>query len=135
MKWKWISCVALVLAGAMTLGTVSVQTHRPPPAPIVEVFSTGLDNPRGLQFGPDGKLYVAEAGSGGTESTADLCPDLQIGPPFGPYVNGPTARISRIDRHGVRRTVIDGLPSGQTVVPDWQGVADVAFIGHRLFAL
>lgn len=42
MKWKWISCVALVLAGAMTLGTVSVQTHRPPPAPIVEVVSTGL---------------------------------------------------------------------------------------------
>jgi hypothetical protein len=135
MKWKWISCVALVLAGVMTLGTASVQTHRPPPAPIVDVFSTGLDNPRGLKFGPDGKLYVAEAGSGGTESTVDLCPDLQIGPPFGPYVNGPTARISRIDRHGTRHTVIDGLPSGQTVVPDWQGVADVEFIDHRLFAL
>ena len=142
LKWKWISSVALVVTSAITLGTTSVESHRPPqgppsppPGPIVEVFATDLDNPRGLQFGPDGKLYVAEAGSGGTESTADICPDLQIGPPFGPYVNGRTARVSRIDHHGNRHTVIDGLPSGQTVVPDWQGVADVAFIDHRLFAL
>jgi hypothetical protein len=139
-NWQWIPCVALVIAGAMTFGNASVESHRPshpppPPAPVVEVFTRELDNPRGLTFGPDGKLYVAEAGSGGTESTADICPDLQIGPPFGPYVNGPTARISRIDRHGGRQTVIDGLPSGQTVIPDWQGVADVAFIDHRLFAL
>ena len=132
---KWISCCALVLTGTTTLGTASLLSHNRPPAPIVEVFATALDNPRGLAFGPDGKLYVSEAGSGGTESTADLCPELQIGPPFGPYVNGPTARISKLDRHGVRRTVIDGLPSGQTTVPDWQGVADVAFIDHRLFAL
>jgi hypothetical protein len=140
-EWKWIACVAFVITGALALGTASVESHRPshppppPPAPVVEVFTRELDNPRGLAFGPDGKLYVSEAGSGGTESTVDVCPDLQIGPPFGPYVNGPTARISRIDRHGIRHTVIDGLPSGQTVVPDWQGVADVAFIDHRLFAL
>jgi hypothetical protein len=132
---KWISCFLLVVVGAMTLATADVQSHRLPPAPVVEVFARGLDNPRGLIFGPDGKLYVAEAGKGGTESTADVCPDLQIGPPFGPYVNGPTARLSRIDRHGVRHTLVDGLPSGQSTVPDWQGVADVTFIDHRLFAL
>jgi hypothetical protein len=103
--------------------------------PRQSVFATGLDNPRGLVFGPDGHLYVAEAGTGGTESTGERCPDLQIGAPYGPYTNGPTARVSRLDRKGRRTTVVDGLPSGQSQVPDWQGVADVAFIGRRLFAL
>jgi len=30
------------------------------------VVADGLDNPRGIGFGPDGALYVAESGSGGS---------------------------------------------------------------------
>jgi hypothetical protein len=100
------------------------------------VFATGLNNPRGLAFGPDGNLYVSEAGLGGTNSTDKQC--TQVVPPVGPYTSGLTARISKISPAGVRSTVIDNLPSAQTspaLGSDKEGVASVAFIGNTLYAL
>src|SRR4029078_4780601 len=35
----------------------------------VSVYAAGLNNPRGLKFGPGGDLYVAEGGTGGVNST------------------------------------------------------------------
>src|SRR6185436_4712448 len=49
----------------------------------VTTFASGLNNPRGLTFGPDGNLYVAEGGIGGTNSTDGQCD--QVIPPVGPY--------------------------------------------------
>ena len=37
----------------------------------VSVYASGLNNPRGLKFGPDGNLYVAEGGKGGTNLPVD----------------------------------------------------------------
>ena len=80
------------------------------PTPTVTVFSTGFNNPRGLKFGPDGMLYVAEGGTGGSGSTVGQCD--QVVPPVGPYSGSPTGgRISRVDSSGVRSTVTDQLPS------------------------
>src|SRR5947207_10596297 len=108
-----------------------------PAASNVSVFATGLNNPRGLKFGPDGFLYVAEGGTGGLNSTDGACD--QVVPPVGPYTANVTgARISKIGPHGFRTTVVDNLPSSQTSADSGSlisGVADVAFIGDKLFAL
>jgi len=100
------------------------------------VFATSLNNPRGLKFGPDGYLYVAEGGAGGTLSTVGQTDQVPF--PIGPYTGGFTARISKISRHGVVTTVVDGLPSSQTNPASGSlvsGVSDVAFLGDTLYAL
>jgi hypothetical protein len=103
----------------------------------VSVFVSGLDNPRGLKFGPDGDLYVAEGGTGGELSTtATDCE--QVMAPVGPYTGDMTARIAKIDKAGKITTIADKLPSSQTgkeLGSLVSGVADIAFIGDTLYAL
>lgn len=102
----------------------------------VSVFASGLNNPRGLALGPDGNLYVAEGGAGGTLSTVGMC--TQVVAPVGPYTGGFTSRISKITHDGTRTTVADNLPSSQTSPALGgliSGVADVAFIGNTMYAI
>ena len=99
----------------------------------VHVWVTGLNGPRGLKFGPDGKLYVAEAGTGGTTSTKGQC--TQVIAPVGPYTGGNTSRISSINSAGTRTTVASGFPSTIDAMGDISGVADLAFLDGTLYAL
>ena len=73
-------------------------------AAVPEPVMTGLDNPRGLAFGPEGGLYVAEAGRGGS----GVCVPLPDGP--GTRCYGATGAISRKWR-GTQERIATGLPS------------------------
>src|SRR5271155_1538710 len=94
---------------AVALGVVASQMGYAQLSSNVTVKLSGFNSPRGLKFGPDGLLYVAEGGTGGTASTVGMC--TQVIPPVGPYIGGFTARISKIDTAGRRQTVVDTLPS------------------------
>jgi hypothetical protein len=121
-----------VTLGMILLAGVAAQAQ----SSNVSVFATGFNNPRGLTFGPDGNLYVAEGGAGGTLSSAGVCD--QVVAPIGPYTGGFTARISKVTADGTVTTVAENLPSDQTSAAQGSlvsGVADVAFMGNTLYAI
>jgi hypothetical protein len=67
--------------------------------PSMTTIASGLDNPRDLAFGPDGRLYLAQAGHGGPYCADGACA-------------GFSSRISWIDlADGSVHTVVDDLVS------------------------
>src|SRR5947208_14592775 len=92
--------IALVmLVGALVSAAAAGAVATPPFTTVM----TGLDNPRGLTWGPEGALYVAEAGRGGTVPCG-------IGPDGSPEFAGFTGGVSRL-WHGVQKRVATGMPS------------------------
>ena len=127
--------VSSSLFHAESFGPSSVTTHASS-GPSVTTYATGLTNPRGLTFGPDGSLYVAEAGTGGEQRPADIDPNCPVLVNiFSPYTAGYTGRVTRVLADGTRETVADNLPSMTDVSGASYGPTDVAFIGGALYVL
>lgn len=87
--------------------TPAADTAMAPPLPAgAEVVAEGLDNPRGLTIGPDGALWIAEAGGVGGE---DEGPCL-TGPEGNEVCYNMTGAVTRV-LDGEQERVADGLSS------------------------
>ena len=117
------------LAGAVMTATpvVAVVTSTPAAAASKpEVVASGLDGPEKLTFGPDGKLYVAEAGTGG-QPNADHSNCAPNPEGEGEACYGETGRVTKIDvSTGDPTHVITGLGSISSGDEGSSGPVDVA---------
>ncbi|MEQ1758766.1 MAG: ScyD/ScyE family protein [Vicinamibacterales bacterium] len=92
-------------------------------AATTTLIMSGLNSPRGLTLGPDGGIYVTEAGTGGA------------GPCIENRCYGRTGAISRL-LNGVQQRIVTGLsshalPSGDQAI----GPNDMAFQGSQMLVL
>ena len=109
LTWALTATLVVALTGATGAG-----------AQTTSVVMSGLDNPRGLAFGPEGALYVAEAGRGGTGP----CVFLR----GAPQCYGPTGSVSRLWR-GEQERIATGLPSYGSPAST-TGPHDISFLGR-----
>jgi hypothetical protein len=111
-----LSVFLLFLAAfSLSSGKVSADTNA-----VMSTVATGLNHPRGLEFGPNGGLYIAEAGTGG----AGPCTTLPTGLPV---CYGTTGAVVEV-LGGVQSDYITGLPSiGDNPLTEALGAHDIAF--------
>lgn len=118
MKYRRGSALATV---ALLVASASSALGQ---APTVELLVDGLDSPRGISLGPDGAIYVAEAGRAGDACFTDI-------PERGRVCVGASGAVTRI-MDGQAERILDGLPSISTG-PDVGGPSDIAFVDDETF--
>ncbi len=117
---------ALVVIAGLTLQCVALGASAA--APPAVVVAEDLLSPRGLDFAPNGQLYVTESGVIKTPP-ADISTDPSCVPGYrGPQCYTETGAITLIDPAGIQppKRIITGLPT-----LDDAGPADVSFLGMK----
>lgn len=125
--------LTLAAAVALAAGTVAPAQahggHHGPPGP--KRVASGLDNPRQLTVTGGGDLFVAEAGTGGTDASSCVA-----GPEGDQVCLGSTGAVTRVTRSGWQSRVVSGLPSlaaedGSAAI----GPSDVEWLGGKALAV
>jgi DNA-binding beta-propeller fold protein YncE len=124
LRVRSVACVAVL--GSLLIAAASAAAAS---GPKVTTVVSGLDNPRDLAFGPDGRLYVAEAGHGGSECVS--------GGEEGTQCVGFTSGISRVDvPAGSSHRVVSGLASGADPTGAFAtGVDGISVLGGKIFGI
>ena len=126
MKRRYLIVPALVLGAALAFSAANISAQSAPSPTTGKRLVTDLINPRGMKIGPDGMIYVAEAGSAGDKKVSNVSGDS---------MSGLTGRVSKVDAvTGVRTTVADKLPSNSGFFGA-VGPTDVAFLDGQLYYL
>src|SRR5712691_9933283 len=119
-RWSFLVVVAILWAAP-----ASAQS-----ATQVDVYASGLVNPKGMAFAADGVLYVAEAGKPG---------EVMVPLPVNFGGTGPigtNARVSRISAGGERQDFLTGLPNvGLYGGIEMLGATGMALLNGALFEL
>jgi hypothetical protein len=130
MRSRLVSVLFLTLLGLIGVQPATAQPVSPSLPPNATVVASGLINPRGFTFAPDGALVVAESGAVPEGFVAPFGPPT---PMFRP-VTTTTGRVSRVDpATGERTTLADGLPSSAGSFGDTLGPSSVAYLGSDLY--
>jgi plastocyanin/sugar lactone lactonase YvrE len=118
--YRWLF---LLVVAALWVAPASAQT-----ATQVEVYASGLVNPKGMVFTSDGTLYVAESGKPG---------EVMVPLPVNFGGTGPigtNARLSRIPPGGQRQDFVTGLPNvGLYGGIEMLGASGMAVLGGALY--
>lgn len=113
----------------LVLGLSLAPMMAPADVGDARTVASGLSNPRGIGFAPNGALYVAEAGRGGQE----WCIPSPV-PANGNRCYGETGAVTRILPEGGFERVLTGLPSLALADGTVEGgVVDVNFLGTAAY--
>ncbi len=128
----WLSLAVVLLSSAPLVAYAQEATPAAEmTADDLPVVASGLTNPRGMVWGAEGTLFVALAGSGGTNPATEDAPAANA---IGPFSGGPTGAVAQIGADGCPVLVAGGLPSTADSIGSVLGVDDVAILGGQLYA-
>jgi len=112
---------AAMAAANAKASTALVSAH------AIETVVSGLNSPRHLMVGPDGALYVVEAGTGGPGPTGANCvATTNEGGDATTDCLGTTGLIARVTTGGTLTSVLSGLPS---IVTEPAGGLPAQYVG------